>query len=114
MTARPVAFEDLRPGDIVRLKNGRARTVLWSSQKNGRLNRVTFVIRHCSWTKRPTTILDRYTLKQCFKSAWRPARPRLTKLQRLALKDSQTPGYRCTPNGRGGILDCCDVVGVTW
>ena len=60
-------IDSLRVGDLIRV-NGKLRIVrdTWGPPKRSprgwRVCGVTFAIRRCSWTRRPTTSVDRFSL----------------------------------------------------
>lgn len=59
----PEWFDHLRAGDVLRARSGLLRVVRSVSRRGGKLGSVTFVIRHCSWTKRPYTVYTFSDLK---------------------------------------------------
>jgi hypothetical protein len=108
-------FDDegaLRPGDVVRMKSGRLRTILQVSYQgpNGygpvRIRSLVFPILHCSWTERGYTIYYRTQLIAALDCKTR-ARVNLMHYEaaRRILKEQygQASRYEIT---------CCEVVGV--
>lgn len=92
----------LQIGDVVRFPSGRLRTVVGLGRVSGRLGRVThveFPILCCSWTKRGTTVINR------FEVVARGGRPTIARvnLQRPGL------GRRLA---KGEPVTCCEVIGV--
>jgi hypothetical protein len=102
----------IRPGDVVRMKTGRLRTVLQVSYQgpNGygpvRIRSVVFPILHCSWTERGYTIVDRTMLIATIDCKTR-ARVNLMHYDaaRRILKEQFESGSKYE-------ITCCEVVGV--
>lgn len=108
-------IDRLKPGDVVKFKSGSLRTVLevtYRTHDNGRLLCAMFTILHCSWTKRPYTILERSDIAQRGQCVTR-ARVNLAKHPAavLAIADSCIRGLddKGEPNR---VATCCDVIGV--
>ncbi len=96
--------DDLQPGDIVRFNNGIFRTVLAVSHHEGRVRNVTFPIRHCSWTGRGYTLIDRYEVrKRARRKAGHWAGFKMSPLVRKLLAEYATPLVR--------TIGCCEVIG---
>lgn len=102
----------IKPGDVVRMKTGRLRTVLRVSYEgpNGygpkRLRSVTFAILRCSWTKRGYTSYNRTDLRAIIDCKTR-ARVNLMHydVARRILKENYQRA-ECRE------IYCCDVIGV--
>jgi len=103
----PAWLDSIRPGDVLRFRTGTLRTVLDVSHRpNGTVHSVMFAIRHCSWTNRGYTIIDRAGLLDRVDGPTN-ARINLARqpiAQRL-LEDARHP----VPHT--GIT-CCEVIGV--
>lgn len=99
-------MRDLTPGDIVQVGRN-LRTILQVSKcSEGWVTHLTFSIMRCSWTRRPTTSMNRVDLHQ--------RKLKLVKKRKLPddfithtlIKDAQQL------DGHDTILKCCDVAGV--
>jgi hypothetical protein len=101
----PVWFDHLRPGDVLRSRGGTLRVVRTVSRKeDGKLWGVSFVIRHCSWTKRPYTVLTFNDLKT-FRYTYVGARVRLDRELDRRIADA-------IRHKEDRTLTCCAVRGI--
>ena len=95
----------VRVGDVLRAGTGTLRVVRHVSfYKDGDLRSVTFSIRHCSWTHRPTTTMNYTDLRIM---GYEPTGVRVALRSKM---DRELSADIADHNRRK--LHCCDVRGV--
>jgi hypothetical protein len=94
----------VRAGDVLRSRSGTLRVVRRVSQGRSRVH-VFFAIRHCSWTHRCYTLLERNDLIQ---NGYRPTGAHVNLRKRIDRQIArELDGDRLKPK-----LDCCKVRGI--
>lgn len=102
---QPEWMRSVKVGDVLVNANGTYRVVRSASFfPNGNLSTVTFVIKHCSWTGRPYTVMNFTALRQ---QGYRPAHARSKMNGPL---DPQIA--RVVVDHRDRSLTCCAVKGI--
>lgn len=102
---QPEWMRDVKVGDVLVNASGTYRVVRAVSRfPNGNLATVTFVIKHCSWTRRPYTVMNFTDLRQ---QGYRPAHAR------SKLNGPLDPVIaRVVVDHRNHELTCCAVKGI--
>lgn len=100
--------DDLEPGDVIITNNGTLRTILevFKRERTKRIVSVTCAILHCSWTKRPHTHVDRWTMR----TSWKRKVGHWSTFKRSAMVRKILAERSLCGDERG--LFCCDVIGV--
>lgn len=102
---QPEWMRGVKVGDVLVNCNGTYRVVRAASFfPNGNLATVTFVINHCSWTRRPYTVMNFTDLRQ---QGYRPAHARSKLNGPLDAQIAKVVSNHCDHS-----LSCCAVKGI--
>src|SRR5258708_25936939 len=96
----------IKPGDVLKSRAGTLRVVRRVSLSRGRIF-VYFTIRHCSWTHRCYTLLERNDLIQC---GYTRVNARVSLRKRIDRAIEKEFDVR---EPKEIVLDCCKVKGIS-